>query len=314
MALKMARGGVAVIVPCFNAALTLGATLDSAIRQGDVARQITVVDDGSTDDTLSVARAFEPRVRVLNGPNRGVSAARNRGVAETAGEWILFLDADDVLLPGTLNRRLDTAATSGADVVICDWQEFIDDGKSITAGPVRSVDMESLVADPELACSTNTWATTAALIYHRSLVGRIGGFRYDLPIIQDARFLFDAAYHGARFAHSPHVGARYRVQAKSLSRCDPVRFWRDILLNGKQIEQLWRGRGPLSLAQREALRGIFDNAGRGLFAAGDPACLKAFEFQRGLGLPLPRHPRIAGLLARAVGLGPARQVLRLLGR
>ena len=69
-------------------------------------------------------------------------------------------------------------------------------------------------------------------MYRRSLVEKIGGFREDLPVIQDARFLFDAAYHGARFAHSAHVGARYRISPQSLSRRDPARFWRDALLNG----------------------------------------------------------------------------------
>ena len=71
---------------------------------------------------------FRARVRVLTGPNRGVSAARNRGIAETAGEWIVFLDADDLLIPGTLRRRLETAEATGADVVVCDWQEFLDRG------------------------------------------------------------------------------------------------------------------------------------------------------------------------------------------
>ena len=107
-------------------------------------------------------------------------------------------------------------------------------------GPVRSVDVEALAADPEVACATRFWAPPAALMYRRSLVDKIGGFRPDLPVIQDARFLFDAASHGAGFARSPHVGAFYRVRPQSLSRRDPARFWRDVLLNGTQIEALWR--------------------------------------------------------------------------
>src|SRR5207248_7608286 len=142
---------------------------------------------------------------------------------------------------------------------------IVDDGETTIRGAVRSIDTGALEADPELACSAHFWATTAALLYRRSLVEKIGGFRADLPIIQDARFLFDAAYHGARLAHSPHLGARYRVLPRSLSRRDPAGFWRDVLLNGGQIEELWRARGFLSAAQREARRGVFDHAGRGLF-------------------------------------------------
>jgi glycosyltransferase involved in cell wall biosynthesis len=305
---------LSVVIPCFNAGATLAETIQSALLLVWVEAEVVVVDDGSIDDSLEVARSFEPRVRVLTGPNRGVSAARNRGIAETKGEWIVFLDADDLLLPGTLAKRLQTGAASGADVVICDWQELIDSGTSSSETQVRSLDMRALGADPELACAMQFWATTAALMYRRGLVERIGGFRHDLPVIQDARFMFDAAYHGARFAHSPHVGAHYRVLPNSLSRRDPTRFWRDVLSNGKQIEELWQSRGPLSLARRETLRGIFDNAARGLFAAGDPAYFDALRRQRELGLGLTLHPRIAGPLARAVGLGPARELFRLVGR
>ena len=84
-------------------------------------------------------------------------------------------------------------------------------------------------------------------------------------MIQDARFLFDAAYHGARFAHSAHVGAKYRVLPGSLSRRDPLKFWIDVLRNGEQIEELWRSRSNLTEVRKYALHGIFDNAARIFF-------------------------------------------------
>ncbi len=236
---------VSVVIPCFNAAATLGETIASALAQGGCGSEILVVDDGSTDASLAIARGFGPGVRVVTGPNRGVSAARNRAIAETGGEWIVFLDADDLLLPETLSRRLATAQARDADVVVCDWRDLVEDGPDPMEGPVRSVDLEALAADPEVACAAEVWAPPAALMYRRGLVDRIGGFRLDLPVIQDARFLFDAARHGAHFARSPHVGALYRVRADSVSHRDPARFWRCVLLNGTQIEALWRARGCL---------------------------------------------------------------------
>jgi Glycosyl transferase family 2 len=302
---------VAVVVPAFNASATLAATLGSALAQEHVA-EIVVVDDGSRDDSFAIARRYEPGAKVLTGPNRGVSAARNRGIAETKAEWLLFLDSDDLLTPQTVAQRLTVAAESGADVVVCDWRDFSDG--STTDGPLRSIDYAALSRDSELATASTVWATTAALLYRRSLVERIGGFRDDLPVIQDARFLFDAAFHGARFAHAPHVGARYRVAAGSLSRRDPSCFWLDVLLNGMQIEALWREKGALGPARMQGLADIYNNAARGLFTAAHPGYFDAVARQNALGLPVPRHSRVASSLARVVGLRTARSIFQLARR
>jgi hypothetical protein len=173
--------------------------------------------------------------------------------------------------------------------------------------------MAALAEDAEVACATHLWATTAALMYRRSRVEKIGGFRDDLSVIQDARFMFDAAFNGARFAHSPHVGAHYRVLPASLSRRDPSRFWRDVLTNGKQIETLWLNRGPLSAKQRSALAGIYDVAARGLLGSEHSDYFEAVACERRQRTRLPLHPRFALPLARTLGLRRAKQVLRLLG-
>ena len=307
-AIDSIRVCVSIIVPCFNSTLTIGTAVESVLGEENVPQKIMIVDDGSTDDSLTIAHSFEPRLGVLAGPNRGVSAARNRGITETASEWLVFLDADDLLVPGTLRRRLETAEATGADVVVCDWQEFSDDGDGAVEGAVRSIDLTALEADAEIGCATHVWATTAALMYRRSLVEKIGGFREDLPVIQDARFLFDAAYHGARFAHSAHVGARYRITPQSLSRRDPARFWRDTLLNGQQIEALWRGRRALSPRQRTALADIYNGAAHGLFRAADPKFREALAALRASGLPLGSRNRLAELLSDIAGQSRAVRV------
>ncbi|OBS53889.1 hypothetical protein A8B73_03735 [Methylosinus sp. 3S-1] len=293
---------VAVIVPCYDSADTLAETLESVLAQ-EGPLEIIVVDDGSRDESLAVARRFEPRVRVVSGPNRGASAARNRGVDETQSPWILFLDADDLIEPGTLSRRLETARASGADVIVCDWREF---SGQPAEGVTRSLDWTAIRRDAEHAIAAGAWATTAAILYRRALVERIGGFRADLPVIQDARFFFDAAAAGGRFAHSPHLGASYRLRPQSLSRRDPTRFLLDILSNGKQIEESWRGRNVLDDMRLQALMGVYNVAGRGLFSLGHEQWFEAVAAQRSLGLPLPRHSRVMEPLARMIGLRPAR--------
>jgi glycosyltransferase involved in cell wall biosynthesis len=292
---------ISIVIPCFNAAATIGEAIASVLAQGGRGSEILVVDDGSSDDSLTVARGFGPGVRVVTGPNRGVSAARNRGIAETGGEWIIFLDADDFLLPETLARRSATAAARDVDVVICDWQDLVADGKSLVEGPVRSVDLEKLAADSEATSAAHLWAASAALMYRRSLVDKIGGFRPDLPVVQDARFLFDAARHGACFARSPHVGAFYRIQPQSLSRRDPACFWRDVLLNGTQIEALWRGRGCLTPGQRAALAEIYNGVAHGLFRARNPSFRDALAALRASGLPIRPRNRVAELVSDVSG-------------
>ncbi len=302
---------ISVIIPCFNAAATLGATIASALEQRGCGSEVVVVDDGSNDASLAIARGFGTSVRVLTGPNRGVSAARNRAVAESVGDLLVFLDADDLLLPETLARRLAAAQATDADVVVCDWRELVEHRHDPVEGPVRSVDLEALAADPEVACAAEVWAPPAALMYRRGLVDRIGGFRLDLPVIQDARFLFDAARHGARFARSPHVGALYRIRADSVSHRDPARFWRCVLLNGTQIEALWRARGCLDARQRAAIGSIYNNAAYGLFRTGDPHFRKALAALRSAGLSIGSRNHVAELVSSVSGQAAAVRLAEL---
>jgi glycosyltransferase involved in cell wall biosynthesis len=306
---------IAVIVPCHNAECTLEATLESVLVQEGVELEVVVIDDGSKDGSLELARRYEPRIRVLTGPNRGASAARNTGIEETRAPFIVFLDADDLLEPGTLAKRLAVAVDTSADVVITDWLEIIDEGsKQLPTGAHRIVDWTALASDAELATAVHVWATTAAILYRRTIVDKIGGFRADLPIIQDARYLFDAAHNGAHFFHAAHVGARYRVMPGSLSRRNPERFWQDVLQNGQQIETLWAAKGLLHEERRAALLGVYNNAARGLFAVAHPHYFEAVAALRSLGMPQPLHSRVAEPLGRLLGLRVTRSVLSLVQR
>ena len=79
-----------VIIPAFNAAATLARAVKSVLAQSWPAHEIIVIDDGSSDDTLQVAREFSYRVRLIHQSNAGVSVARNRGVAAATGDWLAF--------------------------------------------------------------------------------------------------------------------------------------------------------------------------------------------------------------------------------
>jgi glycosyltransferase involved in cell wall biosynthesis len=93
-------------MPCYNAAPFLEQAIRSVLDQAGPPLELIVVDDGSTDNSVAVAEGLGPAVRVLHQKNQGPAAARNRGVRAARGEFIAFLDADDVWLPGSLSRRL----------------------------------------------------------------------------------------------------------------------------------------------------------------------------------------------------------------
>src|SRR5687768_343766 len=94
-------GRVTVVIACYNQAHFLRDALDSALRQTQPAAEILVVDDGSTDDTAVVAARCR-EARCIRQHNRGVAAARNAGLAVSTGDYIIFLDADDRLLPNAI--------------------------------------------------------------------------------------------------------------------------------------------------------------------------------------------------------------------
>lgn len=114
--MELSAQSVSVVIPCYNASRFLRETLDSAIGQTHPPLEILVIDDGSTDDSANIARSYGPPVRVISQPNQGESVARNRGIDEARGEWIAFLDADDVWLPEKLARQL---AAVDSDEVVC---------------------------------------------------------------------------------------------------------------------------------------------------------------------------------------------------
>ena len=110
---------VSVVIPAYNRAATIGAAIDSVLRQTWTDFELVVVDNGSTDGTLEAARAVtDPRLRVVAAPrNLGAAGARNLGVAEARGTWIAFQDSDDEWMPQKLEKQMARIAALGPSCV-----------------------------------------------------------------------------------------------------------------------------------------------------------------------------------------------------
>ncbi|HDE1904967.1 TPA: glycosyltransferase [Klebsiella pneumoniae] len=110
---------VSVIIPAYNAATTIGCLVNKILSETRVAIELIVVDDGSTDGTANVIRQIkDERLALIEQANQGVYAARNAALALHQGEWVIFLDADDDIADGFIEKRWQAATASQADVMI----------------------------------------------------------------------------------------------------------------------------------------------------------------------------------------------------
>jgi glycosyltransferase involved in cell wall biosynthesis len=173
---------VSVIVPAWNAEVTLAETLQSAAAQTHRNLEILIVDDGSTDSTAEIAAEFcasEPRARLIRQDSRGVAAARNRSIDEARGDFLAPLDADDLWHAEKIERQLETFAASapGVGLVYC-WYRMID-GEGRETEPRWAPVMEGSVFRQHLKLN---FGTGSSPLIRRNALGEL---RYD-PALQRA--------------------------------------------------------------------------------------------------------------------------------
>jgi len=127
---------ISVIIPAYNAEKTISETMKSLQKQSFSNFEIVVINDGSTDKTLEIlSKIEEPRLRVFSYENGGLPVARNRGIAHAVGEYITFIDADDLWTPDKLELQLAALQHSPESGVAYSWTAFIDEkGKFLYAG------------------------------------------------------------------------------------------------------------------------------------------------------------------------------------
>ena len=110
---------ISVVIPAYNAAKFLHETIASVLAQTYPPSEVIVVDDGSTDCTMDVVRAFGGKVILIEQDNKGTAAARNRGIREARGEYIAFIDHDDFWLPQKLERQIEFLTKQNYNWIYC---------------------------------------------------------------------------------------------------------------------------------------------------------------------------------------------------
>ena len=183
---------VTVVIPAFNRVGTIRAAVESVLWQSHADFELLVVDDGSSDGTMSaLAGMTDPRLRLLANPhNMGPSAARNTGIRAARGDWVAFQDSDDEWLSDKLAKQMVRIALTGPGCVAAYCGMLIDAPKDGSLGPggVRYYPDASLgvregnLLEPLLRRSL---ISTQTLIARRDALLKIGGFDESLPALED---------------------------------------------------------------------------------------------------------------------------------
>lgn len=205
---------VSVVIPTFNRAHVLGRAIASVLGQTYTELELIVVDDGSSDGTAALMREFaDPRLRYVQQPrNLGVSAARNRGVTEARGEWLAFLDSDDLWLAQKLERQF--AALEGVDCAASYCCLLRIDGDNQTRIPYRADTVNSGAQPWPSLLMDGLWYSQTWLVPKRVLLAA-GLFDERMNIWEDWDLFLRIALQGP-VHHLPEILVHSTVSGDSL--------------------------------------------------------------------------------------------------
>jgi GT2 family glycosyltransferase len=160
-----------VIIPLYNREDYIAAAIESALAQELAPHQVIVVDDGSTDRGVEVVERFGDRVELYRQTNQGCAAARNLGIEHATGEYIAFLDSDDIWYPWTLRLLAEGIETHGHPPLLATAMLPFTGESPLPAEPSEPV----VKVYPDLFSSRRTFATSV-LVARRDIVEQAGGF------------------------------------------------------------------------------------------------------------------------------------------
>jgi glycosyltransferase involved in cell wall biosynthesis len=240
---------ISVVMPCYNAAPYLAEAAESALRQSYRNVELILVDDGSTDDSPSiaagVAKRYPERLTLLHASRVGPYPARNLGLQSARGEFIAFLDADDWWEPTALEKLHAALVGARVDIAYCGWQNV---GEGVTSEPYVPPEYEQ--ADPVGAfLRTTPWPIHAALV-KRAVVDQLDGFSVRRFSSMDYDFWLRALALTRRIARVPEVLAYYRWH--SATQVSAVK-WRQVL-DALAVQQDFIGANPQLVAHLPAGR------------------------------------------------------------
>lgn len=191
----MDKNLVSIIIPVYNVARYLDDCLNSVLKQTYTNLEIIVIDDGSTDESLEICRSYaakDKRLKVLHQNNAGVSAARNAGLNIMTGDYVLFIDSDDLINQNMIKNLIEAFGRSDRiDAVFCGYKEFDDKTgeiiKEVAPSKSMRVDRDVGVAEIFGEYSTMLWNK----MFRCSIIGKSDLFDVTLKIGEDELWMID---------------------------------------------------------------------------------------------------------------------------
>ncbi len=222
---------LSVVIPCFDAERYVLTAIGSVLAQHWPGIEIIVVDDGSTDHSAALVQDTFPQVHLVRQPNQGVAAARNTGIAQAQGEWIAFLDADDLWLDGKLDHQWQQLqANPGVRMNYTAWQvwpsedplpseTYLNDLRK-KARNKQNWDGASGWIYPALLLDCVVWTST--VLAHHSVFEEVGNFDTNLRIGEDYE-LWLRISRVTPIHRVPQPLALYRSHSASITKSTPTK-------------------------------------------------------------------------------------------
>lgn len=208
---------VSLVIPTYNHTRYLGDAIESGLNQTVAPFECIVVDDGSSDHPERVTSRY-PEVRLIRQENQGLAAARNTGLRASTGEYLVFLDADDRLLPRALELNLSQFAVHGDCGFVYAGHSLIDaDGEPLTGIPFRPLGEDAYASLLEVNCV----AMCATAMFRRDCIEAAGGFDTNFRACEDYDLYLRMAQHFP-VACDPECIAEYRKHDANMTGNAPL--------------------------------------------------------------------------------------------
>jgi glycosyltransferase involved in cell wall biosynthesis len=280
---------VSVVIPCFNGEAFLKATIESALAQSYPRVEIIVVDDGSTDRSGEIAQSFP--VRYLHQPNRGLTPSRNLGIQESRGSYLVFLDADDRLMPEAIEAGLRVLARHPECALTVGDHLFVAEDGSYLANSQKTF---LPAGHYEALLKSNYFEMISSILFRRSIFDQVGGFDTELRVAEDYDLYLRIARDHAVCFHRAVV-AEYRMHRSNASRNSELM----LTMTMQVLKRHWRyirSHPALLLAYLEGTRNWRRQYGRQLAweLADSFSALQPGDFRRKILLLAAHYPQ--GLL------------------